>query len=160
MEAMAKDKRDDTTPRWPTASERRASLKKIGEGVAAMDEELADLERALILEGVKSGAILPSWAEKLLKPAHVPKSEPKPANTRKPKTVKTDTARFRPQEVLILAVARDVLKWPDGPDGNPKPTANLSKPEIVKQIGDAYKKRHKGELGRNTILRAFGLVKR
>ena len=42
--------------------------------------------------------------------------------------------------------------WP--PDG--KPPAHVSHKEIVKQVGDAYQKRHGRTVSRNTILRAAG----
>jgi hypothetical protein len=79
---MGKAKGKPTTPKQQTATERRTSLQKLAENIAAMDEELADLERAIIIERVRTGAILPSWAEKLLKPASKPPSAepPKPAS--------------------------------------------------------------------------------
>jgi hypothetical protein len=73
-----------------TPEQQKASLKKLAEGIAAMDEELADIERAMIIERISTGAILPTWAEKLLKPASKPPSaeQPKPASEPEPKSEK------------------------------------------------------------------------
>ncbi|MCS3497489.1 hypothetical protein M2189_003552 [Bradyrhizobium japonicum] len=80
-----------------TPAQQKAALKKISEGVAAMDEEIADLQRAVILERVRTGTILPSWAEKLLKPASEPNAKPEPACPEaKPKQDRKPLPRRRP----------------------------------------------------------------
>jgi hypothetical protein len=126
--------------------EQRAALRKrpadeTPEQQARLDKARKALDRRM---DIRDGLIRPPWWEK-----------PKPASTKKKKAGKVSTPPFRPQANLILGIAREVLKWPDG-----KPPPELSKPEIVKLIGDAYQVRHGSEVPRNTILRAFGLVER
>ena len=109
-----------------TPAQQKASLKKIGENVAAMDEEMADLERAIILERVRTGIIPTSWAEKLLKPATEPnakskskpkhKPEPTPARASKPlprrkpgKRPKKDWPTFVKDKVRDLKRSREPI---------------------------------------------------
>jgi hypothetical protein len=72
----------------------------------------------------------------------------KPAST-KSKTRKADTEPEGPKEARINSIARRF--WP--PDG--KPPANLSNPDIVRQVGDAYEKQRDGlTVDRTTMLRS------
>jgi hypothetical protein len=77
--------------------------------------------------------------------------KPKPVRVKKPpgKIRKT----YRPYEKPIKDIARQL--W-----GSETPPSDLSKTEIVKQVGDAYQKAHTAFVPRNTILRALGLLER
>jgi hypothetical protein len=90
--------------------------------------------------------------QQCLRPRVIP-----PPTARKPKRVRVKPQgkirkTYRPHERPIKAIA--VALW-----GSETPPPELSKTEIVDQIGDAYQKAHTA-VPRNTILRALGLLKR
>jgi hypothetical protein len=130
MQAMAKAKRDRTTPK------QKAAIESMAEELAAIGKEREDIERALIIEGVKTGAIPTWWAEKLLKP---PPTESKPKRIRRGK-----------QMSRLLPVLRDLYP----PDGMPPDHVKTVK--IVQKVLDEYKARKMGEVSRDVIERAIG----
>ncbi|UPK32837.1 hypothetical protein IVB18_31925 [Bradyrhizobium sp. 186] len=96
------------------------------------------LDRAI---AIQMGLIPPPWADesKPTTSATKPESEPN---------------KLGWQERLVKPILREF--WPS--DG--KPPADLSNQVIVKQVGDAYQKRHRRSVARNTILRAAGRLLR
>ena len=59
-----------------TPAQQKASLQEVDGGIGRDRRRIGGpWAGALSLEGVKSGAILPSWAEKLLKPATEPERQ-------------------------------------------------------------------------------------
>lgn len=93
-------------------SKRHAKLHSLLKEAAAIDEELNDIERAIIIEGVRTGAITPGWAEKLLKPVQTPRRKGGGANPKlKPADIEKGIARCRRllNEFSGWADARDAL---------------------------------------------------
>jgi hypothetical protein len=123
-------------------AEERAKLKEmLARSAPGPDEAvaLAKARKAIHFHlAIRDGLIPPPWAEELLKAV-----KPKP-----------EMSREGWQERRVKAIACEL--WP--PDGKHPP--DLGKPEIIKKIGDAYENKYKGKVGRNTILRSQGLLRR
>ena len=67
----------------------------------------------------------------------------------RPATVKPKVGDWKQRRVKLIGHAL----WP--PDG--KWPAHLTKPDIIRTVGNAYQKKYKATVSRNTILRALGL---
>jgi hypothetical protein len=135
-----------------TPAQQTASLKRIAEGVAAMDEELADLDRAIIIEGVRRGVILPSWAEKLLKPATEPNAKPKSKTKSKPKSKSAEQKRKSYWDDDVDRVLRE--NYPDNSAKNFAPKDVVDK--VLAALAPKIKESGEKPPSRGLILRKSG----
>lgn len=142
---MAKKAKRKHTPRRPRVTYDEAGYITSREltpeewkSIQTQQAELAKARRILDrTAAIRDGLVPPPWAEKLLRPINAKPTDRKEG----------------PKERRVKAIFHKL--WPNGfpPE--------LSKPDIVKAIGDAYGNQYNKEtVSRQTILRSLGFLLR